>query len=97
MGTTLSNLGLVYKMQGDFVKAMAYYNEAYKIDYLQNNVSGMATALNGMGNLYKQQGNYENALLSYQNALGYFEELGNKKLCHGINEHWNHFPSSDQI
>ncbi|GIV30296.1 MAG: hypothetical protein KatS3mg028_1362 [Bacteroidia bacterium] len=75
----VSNIGVVYWMQGNYAKALEYYFQSLKINEDIENKAGQANNLGNIGIVYFAQGNYIKALEYYFQALKKNEEIGNKK------------------
>ncbi|CAF0951715.1 unnamed protein product [Didymodactylos carnosus] len=69
--TTYNNMGLVYKNQGDYEKALKYYEKSLEIKLisLPPNHPDIATTYNNIGLVYDNQGDYEKALKYYEKDL----------------------------
>ena len=72
-----NNIGSVYKCQGNFPKALEYYEKAMSI---REHVLGVdhpdtATSYNDIGCIYYDQGNYSKALKFYSKALSIREQV----------------------
>ena len=78
IGTTLGSIGLVRALQGDYVRALEYYNKAQKEFESTANDVEKARVLSLIGNAYYMQGNYESALASYQQALRLREQMDDR-------------------
>ena len=76
---SLNNLGIYYKRQGDFEKAIEYYTQSLQIREASGDQKRVATALNNIGNVYKEQGDYDRAMDYYHRSLGIREAIGDKK------------------
>jgi tetratricopeptide (TPR) repeat protein len=84
ISTAYNNLGLIYKEQGNYVKAIDLYfkglainEEMEKIASLsekENIVKGIGRALANIGIVYMEQGDFSNALNYYFKALTIAEE-----------------------
>ena len=76
----LNNMAGVYKAQGDYEKALEYYDKALKVKErtLGNDHPSTATTYDNMAGVYQEQGDYEKALKYYGKALEIVERtLGN--------------------
>lgn len=78
LGTTLGSIGVVRAMQGDYPRALDYYNKALKEFENTSNKIEMARVLTLIGNLYYSQRQYDSSLTSYQRALALREEMEDK-------------------
>lgn len=77
--SALSGIGVLYKEQGNYSKAIEYYFMALKLDEKLKNKEGIAKTLGNIGSIYRLQGDYDNALKYLSRALKLKEETGNKK------------------
>jgi len=70
-GEAYNNLGLAYRSNGDYDRAIEYYQKALKIDLKQLGPGhpDVAIRYNNIGLAYKRKGNYNKALEYYQKAL----------------------------
>ncbi|CAF1166040.1 unnamed protein product [Adineta steineri] len=66
-----NQLGGVHMNQGDYEKAIWYYEQALQIfqKYLPSNHPDLATSYNNIGLVYKNMGDYSKALSFYEKAL----------------------------
>ena len=74
-----SNIGNVYRSQGNFDEALVEHQKSLKIKIraLGCKHQEVATSYNNIGNVYAGQGNYQKALLQYQKSLEiYIRVLG---------------------
>lgn len=76
--TTLGNIGVIYKRQGNYQMALEYYSKALKIDEENGNEEAVARHFGNIGNVYMEQGNYAQALDNHFKALKQAEATGNK-------------------
>ena len=79
--TSYNNIGLVYKAQGDYAKALEYYGKALSIkeSVLGEDHPSTATSYNNIGLVYKAQGEYAKALEYLEKALAIFNaKLGSE-------------------
>lgn len=53
----LNNIGVVYRQQGDLLKALYYYEQALKIREQTGDQKSMAESYNNIGDMHIQQGN----------------------------------------
>ncbi|MCB8982188.1 MAG: tetratricopeptide repeat protein [Ardenticatenaceae bacterium] len=74
-GTTLNNIGLVYKSQGRYELALTTYEVALAIRREVRDRAGEGTTLNNIAGVYQSQGRYEEALRTYEEALAIRREV----------------------
>jgi tetratricopeptide (TPR) repeat protein len=80
---TLTRIGDIYQAQGNFEKALGYFEERAKIGeelYKANPASerlknGLAISYEKLGSIYQAQGNFEKALGYFEEETKLFEEL----------------------
>jgi CHAT domain-containing protein/tetratricopeptide (TPR) repeat protein len=77
-GTTLNNIGEVYRSLGQYSRALEYYQQALTIARDIKHRSSQATALNNIGLIYASLRNYPRALEYAQQALAIFKDIGNR-------------------
>lgn len=77
-GSTLSSIGLVRALQGDYPEALGYYNKALAEFKSTSNKIEMARVLTLIGNVYYKQAQYDVALGSYRQALTLREAMDDK-------------------
>jgi tetratricopeptide (TPR) repeat protein len=65
--------------QGDYPKAIEYYEKSLKIKEEKGDKSGISWCLNNLGNVLSNQGDNPKAILYFEKALKISEEIGNKK------------------
>ena len=69
--TSYNNIGFVYSEQGDYSRALSYYEKALQIQsqiYGEQH-SSVATSYNNIGCVYSNQGDYNKAMSYYEKAL----------------------------
>jgi tetratricopeptide (TPR) repeat protein len=74
-----SNIGIIYRLKGDFAEAEKYYNEALKIYREKGHVLGQAKILYNFGNIESEQSRFDNALSYFNEALIFYEKSGSLK------------------
>ncbi len=74
----LGNIGIVYRYQSDYPKALEYYFKSLKINEELERKSGIAANLGNIGVVYRLQSEYSKALNYFLKALKINEELENK-------------------
>ena len=77
--TLLYNKGEVYRLQGDFGKALEYYQQSLSLYEEVGNVRGIAAALNMHGGIFWECGDLHQALDYFQRSLTLREKIGNKR------------------
>jgi len=75
---SLSNIGIVYRNQSDYPKALKHYFEALEMDKELGNKNGIARHLGNIGTVYAKQGNYPKALKHYFEALEIQKKPGDR-------------------
>lgn len=80
LAAALTNCGLSYKGQGDFNKALEYYERSLELDRVEGNLKSQAVNLRNIGVLHYQRGAYDQALVSFQEALKLARSIGSKQL-----------------
>ncbi|RZJ56187.1 MAG: tetratricopeptide repeat protein [Flavobacterium sp.] len=74
----LINIGIIYKFQQDYPKALHYLKEAYKIQ-LPLKEENTPMTLTNIGVIYFELGEYKNAIHYYEKAKKAFENNTNKR------------------
>ncbi len=72
-------MGHVRMRQGDYPKALEYYQKSLKERKEIGNKSGIAASLSHIGSIFRRQSNYSKALEYYQKSLKIDKEIGDKK------------------
>jgi len=70
--------GIASKNQGDYPRALAYYQKCLAINERIGDKKGIAGSLNNIGLIHREQGNNLRALTYYQRSLAIFEGIGDK-------------------
>ncbi|MBN4051178.1 tetratricopeptide repeat protein [bacterium AH-315-M05] len=78
LASLLNTMGLVYKDQGNYAKAISHFTQSLKINEEIKYKTGIAHCLNNIGLIYMNTGNYEKALNNYLQALKIYEEIKTK-------------------
>ncbi|MFG6687775.1 tetratricopeptide repeat protein [Mariniflexile sp. HNIBRBA6329] len=73
--TILRFLGNTYAYQGNFVKAIKFFNDSYTILEVLNDSKGMAVVLNNIGTSYYELGNFPKAISDELTALKLSEKV----------------------
>ncbi len=76
--TAYNNIGLIYRLQGNYADALKNHFAALKIREEIGDKNGIAGSYNNIGILYDLQGNYPSALKNYFVALKINEDIKNK-------------------
>jgi two-component sensor histidine kinase/Tfp pilus assembly protein PilF len=75
--TVLSNLGVLYKVKGDYVQALDYYQKSLEIRKRTGSKHGVGICYLNIGNIYTDNKNDQLALSYYLKAEELFEEIDN--------------------
>jgi tetratricopeptide (TPR) repeat protein len=75
---TLNNIGILYKSQQKYPKALQYLKEAHQIQIILGEKNAPMTLTN-IGVIYFETGEYQNAIQYYQKAQKGFEKNENKR------------------
>ncbi len=78
MSKTLNNIGQIYWVQGDNLKAIDYYNQSLKIDEELGNEKDKVNAYFNLGTIYMEQGEYAEALNYFNQCLKIYKETDNQ-------------------
>ena len=73
---SVSNLGYLYNIKGEYAYAIRYYNYTQIIQRALKHYEGAGGTLNNIGYIYRMQGNIKLALDYYYEALKMFEKAG---------------------
>ena len=68
-GKALNRLGIAYRSQGDYTKAIDFHQQSLEIRRQIGDRKGIATSLSGLGNAYRSQGDYAKAIDFQQQSL----------------------------
>ena len=72
-------IGDIYRVQGNYEKAMDYNQKSLEIREEIGDKNGIANSYNNIGLIYNDQGNNEKALEYHEKSLKISEEIGDKK------------------
>lgn len=75
----LNNLGVAFKNQGVYDKALEFYSRAFSINDSIKNNDGLASNLNNIGNIYVIKNDKEKALEYFLNTYEIVRYLGNDR------------------
>jgi tetratricopeptide (TPR) repeat protein len=94
MAAAYNNIGVAYKNQGAFEKALEFYINALKIYESLDNKEGIATARNNISNIYAIKGDYGQAIKYLEEARSLLAELNDQQKLIGTlnnlgNIHYN--------
>ena len=81
---TLSNIGTIYMLQGDYAQALDHYFKSMKMAEELGDKNRIAGGLCNIGIIYHNQGDEPKALDYYLKSLKMAEELGDKELQAGM-------------
>lgn len=79
-GQVLSETGLVYKVKGEWDKAIDYYQRSLAIKEKVADEHEMAPTFNNLGNVYQAKGEWDRAIDYHQRSLAIFEKVGDEYL-----------------
>jgi two-component system sensor histidine kinase/response regulator len=79
-GDALTRIGLVFKKNEEYSKALKYYAKAIDHYQLAKDSFGINKTYQNRGNIHLKENRYDLALNDYINSLQYFERNQNKKL-----------------
>lgn len=75
----INNIGYVYKMQGNLLKALEWYNKSLKIRYEIGDKYGMANSYNNIGRIYNNWGNVSRAVEFFEKSSMIQNEIGDNQ------------------
>jgi serine phosphatase RsbU (regulator of sigma subunit)/Flp pilus assembly protein TadD len=76
--TANNNIGYVYSVKGEVVKALEYYEKSKALLDILKDKGGLADYYISVGFIYNNQGDVERALNCYHLSLAYRQEIGDK-------------------
>lgn len=76
MSSALNIQATALNFQGDFERALTYYDRSLQIGREIDDLQGVAVCLNNMGNIYKNQGHFAKAIDYFFESLKIREEIG---------------------
>ena len=77
-GTAYGNLGIAYRSQGDFSKAIEYQTQHLAIAKEVGDRAGEGAAYGNLGNAYGSQGDFSEALKHHAQGLVIAKEVGDR-------------------
>ena len=78
IAAAIGNIGIIYKDQGNYAKAIDYYTRSLSIKEEMGDKRGIANSLNNIGIIYYEQGNYTSAIDYHIRSLAIMQEMGDK-------------------
>jgi serine phosphatase RsbU (regulator of sigma subunit) len=78
VSNALNTLGIGSFINGDFDKAIEYFNNCLKVQFELDDKSGAASTYNNLGVIYTNQGNHVSAIDFYSKSLKIREEINDK-------------------
>lgn len=79
VGDAYITKGLICNLNNSSLKGVEYFKEAQKIFFKLDDRAKLARASMGLGESYAQQGLFENASEAYDNAISFFNYVGDYK------------------
>ena len=80
LAISLNNIGYVYVVQGDVIKALEYYHKALNIQKEIGDKKGVGGCFNNIGAIYKDQGDIPKALKYFHKSFKKKKKKTNVKL-----------------
>lgn len=98
IATGYNNLGVFYKNQGDYSRALMYYHKALSIQDSLRNKQGIAYLYNNIGTIHSLNGNASKALTFYNKAYAIFiEQDDTAKIIGTLNNIGNVYTSTGDL
>ena len=79
IGAFLTNIGMVYRILGDYTKALSHHKQSLKIMKEIGDKLREGFVLGNIGNVYLNLGDYSWALSHYEQTCMIMKEIGDKK------------------
>jgi class 3 adenylate cyclase/tetratricopeptide (TPR) repeat protein len=79
IASSLNNIGNIYQDQGNYSRALEYYQKSLAIKEEIADKNGIASSQNNIGIIYANQGNYASALEYFQRSLAIHKEIRDKR------------------
>lgn len=76
LATSYNDIGVIFRLRGQFDKAIENYLEAYRHYSSIEDQEGLGKVLNNIGTVYSLKQEYDKALDNYQQSYEIFQELG---------------------
>jgi len=78
MAAALNTQGVSFHIQGNYYKAIKYYNKGLKISESIGDTKLMANTLNNIGIIYREQQNHDKALVYFKKSFKLKKQIGDK-------------------
>ncbi|WP_139295214.1 tetratricopeptide repeat protein, partial [Planktothrix tepida] len=75
---SLTNLGLAYWSQGQYQKAIEFFQQSLSTSQEIGDHNGVANSLNNLGLAYRSLGQYQKTIEFNQQSLSIFQEIGDR-------------------
>ncbi|MGZ3902591.1 MAG: SpoIIE family protein phosphatase, partial [Bacteroidia bacterium] len=89
LGTSYSNIAILYMKKKDYAAAEKYYMLSYDEDLANNDMNSLAKTLGNLGDFYYQKGDYSKALKYLGAAQDTAKNIGLTPLL--LDVYWNYF------
>lgn len=89
LGTSYSNIAILYMKKKDYTSAEKYYMLSYEEDVANNDMNSLAKTLSNLGDFYYQKGDYQKALKYLGSAKDTADKIGLTPLL--LDVYWNFF------
>ncbi|MEZ5198280.1 MAG: tetratricopeptide repeat protein [Bacteroidales bacterium] len=74
-----NNIGEVYRLSGDYEKALNYYRSSVDLNLELNNQINLAVNYDNIGNIFMNQNEYDSAFHYLERSLSISEEINDEK------------------
>ncbi|HKZ43214.1 MAG TPA: tetratricopeptide repeat protein, partial [Candidatus Hodarchaeales archaeon] len=81
---SLNNLGEIFRITGDYEKAMSYYQESIRLYSQAHDAWGEAASQSNLGLVYAELGDLEKSIGSFERSIRKFAEVGHFDVECGI-------------
>lgn len=78
LSSTINNVGFIYDNEGDYVKAMEFYDKSLRISEKITDKEGMARSLLNIGTILQEQGDNDGAIKNLTKAIDLQKEVNDK-------------------
>lgn len=89
LGTSYSNIAILYIKKKDYTSAEKYYMLSYSEDLASNDLNSLAKTLSNLGDFYFQKGDYKKSLNYLKAAEDTAKSIGLTPLL--LDVYWNYF------